>query len=164
MLQIYFFLMFPFLTLIKGNVSIISTISLYSTAPLPGVLSAVLLYNATTLESKQLWLNLYQTTFRETNQNPTFVRAAALPCISQRARSHLCVNSCLHLSGLFSLWHLKAFISSSAPDSRHVDLWTTIDLVSRGRQTRSPLKSIFTTNWIKGWNNRFHTREPPVAN
>lgn len=54
MLQIYFFLMFPFLTLIKGNVPIISTISLYSTALLPGVFSAVLLYNATTLESKQL--------------------------------------------------------------------------------------------------------------
>lgn len=155
--------MFPFLVSIKGNVFIpyFYCFIIFNSPvsfPVGGVSSAVLLHNVTmqTLESNQLWLNLHQTTFHETNQNPTSASSLAL--------THLCVNSCLHLSGSFSLWHLKAVISSNAPGSRHVDLWTTIGLVSRGRQTASPPKSIFATKWIKGWNNRFHMREPPVAN
>lgn len=136
------FLMFPFLAFIKGNVFITSSIS------------TVLLYSTKHLNT---WIKPASTEpppddLSRNQSQPHFCPRCRSPVANALVGAHLCVNPCLRLSGSFSLWHLKAFTSSTAPDSWHA------------AETETDSKSIFTTYWRTGWNTRFHTREPQAAN
>lgn len=122
------------------------------------------------LKSNHLQLHLHQTTFHQTNQTP---HLSSLPlCISPRARwlvpVHLCA-SCEFLPALERLIQsacgtLKAFVSSCTSDRRHVGRGRTIDLVSRGRQTRSFYPKVAPRNGQKNGitsnHSKYNCRKP----